>query len=492
MEKPSTLVIITAYNRQQSLIFLLAELHDQDCDVVVFDDKSSDWDPTVCNLDKVKVIVNPEHRGKAGFWRTYNDIFAYCKEHEYDYYIIIPDDVEPCPEFIKEAIACYQNAQYPICLSPLLTNRSLAPGISRWGRMGIQKHNGYYTTHYFDCCGIMRRDFFEALDWHLEEIAPNPNPLRSSGVGRQITMRLQEQGKRMCHVERTLLALSDIESQMNPEERKRTPMYADWRNNVGCVDIHMASLWRDGHLLKTLESLLKQPETNTIFVTLNSYTDEQYKTVRAGIRQLLANYAGRIVTHRANNQKGSNEKLSQLTKSTAPYIAFADDDIIYPQDYLLRLIQGCNIHHAAVSFHGAQLKRFPIRKYYGGDRKMLSWNIALEEDTRCDLIGTGMGLMKREWFSQKELADLYKNAPATSMDDLIVSCALAQKGIARYVLAHPFRLVVLKQPVATDNYVYDRYKDNDHEQIAYLNDHYPAEKVVGVPKVNPKRKLRFL
>lgn len=474
MEQPSVLVAITSYNRQDELINLIASLQDEEHqsiipDIAVFDDCT----PTLSILRGmgIKFIQSTEHRGKAGFWKTYNDMIAYIKDRpEYEYIIILPDDVEPCPDFINKAIKAYNDCG-GICISPLLTNRSLAPGISRWGRKPIERKDGYYITHYFDCCGIMRRDFFEELHWLLAPIAPNPDPHRSSGVGRQITLRLQEKGLRMCHVERTLLTIVPSESQMNPEERKRHPMVANYEDNYECVDVHMASLYRDGHLLKTLKTLCGQPEVATVYVTLNNYTAEQYKETMAGIKSLMAETGCKIVTRRAKNQKGSNEKLSQLAKSTAPYIAFADDDILYPADYFLRLIHGMRLHNGGVSFHGGILKRFPTDKYYDGGREMRSWNITVPEDTKVDIMGSGVGMIRREWFTDAELKALYADAPATSMDDIILSCVLSQKGIERWVLAHPARIIATKEPHPDDNYVYDRYKNDDAEQVAYINKH---------------------
>ena len=475
MEK--TLVIITSYNRGESLARLISAIRtESDADIRVFDDCSTNETKEL--LDNISAIpgsitvqFSDTHRGKAGFWQTYNDIFAYCKEHAYDYYIILPDDVEPCPNFVAECIKAYDKAGC-ICLSPLLTNRSLLPGISRWGRKPIIRKDWGYLTSYFDCCTICRRDFFEALNWSMLPILPSGNPFRSSGVGRQITTRLQAAGKPMGHVRRTLLTICETDSQMNPEERRKHPMYADWRDNEPCVDVHMAALWRDGHVIKTAESLLQNPELLTLYVTLNSFTPEQFKAVKYDLKVLSEKYGRKIVVRKGTNAKGSNEKLSQLPKSKAKYIAFADDDILYPENHLLRLIAGCNVHNAAVSLHGSVLKCFPIRKYYFGDRQMLSHNIAVDADTRCDIIGTGVCLLKREWFTDEELKALYVNAPATSMDDIIVSCLLSQKGIARYVIEHLGSSVTLKEHKASDNYVYDQYKDHDSEQVAYINANY--------------------
>ena len=472
MEK-KTLVIITTYNRPESLCNLVEVLSaDINTDIVIFDDKSTTGHMLFCKQPNVQIIEAPEHRGKAGFWQTYNDIFAYCKEHEYDYYIILPDDVEPCPDFVSKAIEAYDKAGC-ICLSPLLTNRSLLPGISRWGMKPIVLRDWGYETSYFDCCTICRRDFFEALNWKMYEILPSSNPLRSSGVGRQITTRLQAAGKNMGHVKRTLLAMTDThESVMNMEERKRHPMWCDWRDNEPCVDVHMASLWRDGHVLKTAESLFKQPELDTLYVTLNNYTAEQFGNTKGALQMMADMYGKKVVIRKGKNAKGSNEKLAQLPKSKAKYIAFADDDIIYPKDYLLQLIGGCNTRGGAVSFHGSVLKCFPIKKYYFGDRQMYSWNVSQDADKQVDLIGTGVGLFRREWFTTDELKALYADAPAVSMDDIILSCALAQKGISRWVLEHQSGVIRLKEHKESDCYVYDTYKDNDSAQVEYVNNHF--------------------
>ena len=480
MEQPRVLVCITHYNREKSLYNLLKNLVEQDCRIVVFDDHSDSESGKEMEAEftallkeywpKIYFQVSETHRGKAGFWQTYQDIFNYCKSHEYDYYIILPDDVEPCPNFIEKAIKAYNDCG-GICISPLLTNRSLAPGISRWGRKPIERKDGYYLTHYFDCCTVCRRDFFEALNWMLVPIVPSTDPYKSSGVGRQITMRLQEKGKKMCHVERTLLSLVETESVMNALERKRHPMVANWEDDYECVDVHMASLYRGGHLLKTLQTLCGQPEVRCIYITLNNYSQEQYNETMVRIKEYCKLYGVRIVTRRAKNQKGSNEKLSQLSKSTAPYIAFADDDILYPQDYFLWLIHGMRLHNGGVAFHGGILKRFPTDKYYDGGREMKSWNITVPEDCKVDIMGSGVGMIRREWFTDAELKALYADAPATSMDDILLSCVLSQKGIGRWVLAHPARIIAIKEPHPDDQYVYDRYKNDDAAQVEYINEH---------------------
>ena len=477
MEQPRVLVAITSYNREESLCPLIINIgaEYENCDFVVFDDRS-DAVPFLKESEHLKIIISPEHRGKAGFWKTYNDIFAYCKEHEYDYYIILPDDVEPCPDFVNKAIEAYDKAGC-ICLSLLLTNRSFWNGFSRWGLRNVLPRDWGYLSHYFDCEGIMKRDFFEALDWHLAPMVHSGDPYRSSGVGMQITKRLQAKGLRLGHVKQTLLATTEGPSVMNELERKRHPLFADWRDNEPCVDVHMASLWRGGHVVKTVESLMKQPELNQIFITLNSYTQEQYKAVKYDLKVLSEKYGKKVTTRKANNEKASNEKLSQLPKSKTKYIAFADDDVIYPPDYLRHMIAGCNANNAMVSLHGGIFVEWPIRKYYGQSRQCLSWQRQLQDDAQVDVLGNVFTLFRREWFSTEEMTALYKNATAVSMDDIYLACLASQKGIRRVVLEHRYDVgsplcPTHKEKQPGDNYVYDQYCNSDSEQVEYLNEHY--------------------
>ena len=467
-----TLVIITSYNRAESLWRMVDRLlAESSADFVIFDDKS-DKPLTICS-PRVTQITNHGHRGKAGFWKTYNDIFNYCRDHVYDYYIILPDDVYPCSNFVAKAIEAFDAANC-ICMCPLLTNRSISAGVSRWGGKKIEPRDDYYRTHYFDCCGVVKRYFFEQLDWKVYPIQPSTNKFMSSGVGKQITLRLQEKRGVMCHVKRTLLSTTDDISQMNAEERKRHPMYANFEDNANSVDVYMASLWRGGHVIKTSMSLLRQPELNTLTICCNNYTDEQWERICSELND------DRVLLYRTNNEKRSNEKLRYLHSSKAKYIAMADDDLVYPEDYLLRMIAGCNIHDAVVSLHGSQFKEFPVRKYYGRSRRVLSWNKQLEQDTKVDVVGNGFALFKREFFTEDELKALYDDAPDVSMDDILMSCLCKKEGIDMYVLAHGGHPATHKPISPFDNYVFDEYKDNDGYQVNYLNTHLTGDMLVGI------------
>ena len=103
---------------------------------------------------------------------------------------------------------------------------------------------------------------------------------------------------------------------------------------------------------------------------------------------------------------------------------------------------------------------------------MFSWNVAVPEDTQVDIIGSGVSLIRREWLTSDELKNLYKDAPTTSMDDLILSCLFSRKDLSRWVIEHPQGALQAKEKEKSDSYVYDTYKDNDQAQVEYVNSHF--------------------
>ena len=90
-------------------------------------------------------------------------------------------------------------------------------------------------------------------------------------------------------------------------------------SNNKLVDIYMASLWRQGHVIKTIKSLLLNPEFGTATISCNNYTDEQWGIVNKELND------SRIILHRTNNEKGSNEKLKFIAVGDNYYICLADD-----------------------------------------------------------------------------------------------------------------------------------------------------------------------
>jgi len=227
------------------------------------------------------------------------------------------------------------------------------------------------------------------------------------------------------------------------------------------VDIYMASLWRQGHVVKTVKSLLLNPEVGSITIACNNYTDEQWKFVCEELND------SKITLHRTNNEKGSNEKLRFIGTGSNYYICLADDDLIYPPDYLNKLIQGCEKYNAMVSLHGRIIPKGIINSYYGQPLAVFRSLGTVEQDVEVDIVGTGVSLFKRNFYD--DLNIWYEFCGTTSMDDIYVNYFAKKKGIRRIVLAHYEGYLKHKEQLPEDDYVFDRYRFDDKEQTDFIN-----------------------
>jgi len=238
------------------------------------------------------------------------------------------------------------------------------------------------------------------------------------------------------------------------------------------VDVYIASLPRQLHILTTVESVLKNPETLTITITANKYSDAQFEELCNRLAGLNSIYQVPIRVIRGDNAKESNEKLKYIGEGYGKYINFTDDDLILPEDYFKYMIAGCEKYNAYVSLHGVVLAQRPIKSYYA-DRMVLRGLGAVPFDSEVDIASNCGSLFKRSFFSEEVLSKLYENAPTVSMDDIIMATACRKHNVTRYVLKHQQGYLKHKAQYAEDEYVFDKYTKQlgvtDKVQTDYIN-----------------------
>lgn len=238
------------------------------------------------------------------------------------------------------------------------------------------------------------------------------------------------------------------------------------------VDVYIATLPRQMHILKTVASILKNPETLTITIIASErYSDTEREELKNGIIALNHGLYVPITIAYSDDKKGSNEKLKYLGEGYGKYIALCDDDCIYPPDYFNTLIKGIERYNGHVSLHGVVLHPRPIRSYYR-DRNVYRGLGHVMFDMEVDITASCMTMFKREWYD--DLDRWYDRCSTTSMDDIYVCHFAKQKGIKRYVLAHKQGYVIHKEIRKEDNYVFDKYAltGNDKVQTDYINKYF--------------------
>ena len=234
------------------------------------------------------------------------------------------------------------------------------------------------------------------------------------------------------------------------------------------VDIYMASLWRQGHCVQTFKSLVNQPEFGSAHLTCNNYTDQQFEYVL----NELEDY--NIKIHRHDNEKCSNEKLRYVDCGENEYMGFYDDDLIYPPDYLAKLMAGVDKYQAMVGLHGVVLKKGLIQSYYR-DRHVFRGLKMVDRDYEVNIASNCGNMFKREWFTKSELSEWYERVNNVSMDDLYVAYFMKEKGIKCVVLAHEEGYTKHKQQFPEDDYVFDKHAKvagGDVIQTTFINSFY--------------------
>lgn len=232
------------------------------------------------------------------------------------------------------------------------------------------------------------------------------------------------------------------------------------------VDCYCASLWRGGHIVKSATSLLQQAEVASMTITCNNYTDEEFAYVVSELWNDVT--SGKVALHRGNNEKGSNEKLRYIGDGQAKYVCLFDDDLIYPPDYLARLIQGCDYYQGMVSMHGVILNKGFIGSYYR-DRRVFPALGEVLKSIEVDIASNCGSLWKRSWFTDYQ--DWIDRVGEVSMDDCYVAYFMKKKGIHRYCLKHQDGYLQHKVQEESDDYVFNRYAltGNDTIQTTFIN-----------------------
>ncbi|MCC6156525.1 MAG: glycosyltransferase [Deltaproteobacteria bacterium] len=236
IESPSRAVhvFIPTYNRPENLLILLRQIEEESegyrVAVDVFDDASTaDYSLVEQWIASVKTPVtmhrHEENRGKRGFWKTFNDIFRIMIASPEDSMVILQDDAEICTRFF-DAILEYWSAitdKRKIALN--IQRRILCDGHiwqAKEGTLMSLDGRKVWFSGWFDGMWFGTRDTLEALSYCVHAMDPrrwDGDPLLSSGVGQQLTDRLNTAGYNIYMPFESLVRMIPGKSFMNPDVR---------------------------------------------------------------------------------------------------------------------------------------------------------------------------------------------------------------------------------------------------------------------------------
>ena len=211
------MVLVTTYNREYLLKNLLRDIEETNYEgeVVIVDDGTKEpiqFQDYPFNICYVRFEVN---HGKSKYYEVVSFAFNLLKHKPFEYCWQLPDDVSIKPDYFTKSLEKWNTIQdeKKICLSTGHTNnRHLEPC---WTNYKPIQMGEIVKTQWNDLCYIAPRTFFLALNWDIEKPDANRFLNFGSGVGANISRRLNNLGFNMYHTMESLVEFKDVKTVMH-------------------------------------------------------------------------------------------------------------------------------------------------------------------------------------------------------------------------------------------------------------------------------------
>lgn len=213
-------------------------------------------------------------------------------------------------------------------------------------------------------------------------------------------------------------------------------------------------------LRRTLASLAPQVDA------LHVYLD-RYEAVPDFVRDCHA----RVTVYLSRDYPGLRDNgkfLAFAAQQTDCYYFTADDDIVYPPDYVACLVR--RIEHygrqAVVGVHGVLLPE-DAQRYFSGYRKVLVFRRGLERDALVNNLGTGTVAFHSALLKGLDL-DFFREA---GMADLYLSLFCKQRSVPMVAVARPDEW--LQELPSPNPSLYEEAVQSDARQSALVRSNGP-------------------
>lgn len=431
------LYLITSYNRYDELTKLLNSIlklnHSKK--IIVVDDYSTDNRyENIKNFHKdVSYYKTNQNNGKINYWKTVNILYQKAKEVNFKYGITLPDDVELIDNF------------------ELILNKYKGDKIIR---LFTQKTAGEYNwgyKHWVDCAFISEYSFFNDLNFSINEITIKDGYKTSSGVGKQITVRLNKLKYEVLDIGSIVDHMGNDKSMMHPKLRIEEPLYG----KEFCGDIVVCGIAtiesRKNNLELTVRSLINQVDELIIY-------QNGYKEIFNFLKHPKIKTISSLDT---DVDMGDAGKFYMIENYKNCYYLSCDDDIIYPNDYVENIISNLKKYNnnVIVTHHGRIMKN-NAKSYYNDIKKGFRCLDEIIDEQPIDFGGTGvMGMYVN---SVEGLNFDYFKSP--NMADIWVGKYAKENKIPILILPHKKNWIKTSVKLDETNTISSRYKSNHDVQ----------------------------
>lgn len=461
------LILVTTYNRPNDLLNLLADLKNDELvnstHLLVFDDGSTlDYSGVVAFLKRnfsFDYFKNQVNGGKNNYWQIVNSAFNEIRNHTFDYFIMVPDDVRLVDNFLLKALQAYDDIADPkkACLN--IWNDYSRFGKQSWTSVPTQRvvFDGvqYHKTGWIDMCFVATERFFEIINYSIKKVEPMylVNKELSSGVGSQLSKSVINAKFTIYQVIKSLVKHNHHLSVMHPEHRLKIPLIT----NHEYVTASMAAIpTRVDSLRDTVLSILPQVDNLRIYLNNWNYVPEYLNNIKITIFQ----------SQECDGDLGDAGKFYRAEQIQEGYHLTIDDDIIYPIDYVKTIIENIERLHrkCIVSFHGRKFNHKPVKSYYHSAEIKISCLKDFGNDFIIDCPGTGvMG------YHTDTVRFSINDFPITNMADVWAGKKAKENKIKVICLKHRGGWIKPSRKVIDNETIYYNVNRNDSVQTEVVN-----------------------
>ncbi|MES3709725.1 glycosyltransferase [Pseudomonas putida] len=213
-------------------------------------------------------------------------------------------------------------------------------------------------------------------------------------------------------------------------------------------------------LRKVLASLT--PQVDAVHVYLDRYDS---------VPDFVKNCHSQVTVYLSKDYPGLRDNGKFLAFSSINnncYYFTADDDIIYPADYVTRMVRRINYYgrQAVIGVHGVLLPE-QAEGYFSSYRKVHIFNKGLERDALVNNLGTGTVAFHSSLLTGLDLSDFR----TPGMADLYLSVFCKQRNIPMIALARPDNW--LQELPSPNESLYNEFRQADKQQSVLISAHRP-------------------
>ena len=467
-------VLVHAYNRPRLLFRLLKDLEEQGAERVQVWDDCSDKD-----LSASREFVEArgwvwrrasEQHGKRLFWKWVSAAYEAQKSTETDSWVLLPDDIRLCQNFFSRCAEYWSACPRRTVSLNLLRDEARLSKPNWTGLRPTPLNDKVEEVGYTDGLALVSREYFSCLGWKLDPVPATRwarDPQLSSGVGMQVSTHLHSRGKKQCRVRQSLVQHVDGPSEMNPIVRLRDSMAA-----VDFVDGEEAAskLRRSAKVTASMASIpSRRRDLDRVVGSLSKQVDHLnvYLNGYSSIPNCLLQDWITVARSQDHGDRGDAGKVF-WTDSVQGYHFLCDDDLVYPLDYVERLVCALEARgrQAVVGVHGRVLSK-TIQSYYASASALYHCLRRVQEAQPVHVLGTGCLV-----YHTDTLTLTPEDFPEPNMADIWLAIAAQKQAVPRVVLSHSANWLVLTHTHQPDS-IFDTYHQRDHRQTELVRDNAP-------------------